>query len=245
MLKMENKFKCKQCEREFIDNNSNFNRIFCSNKCKYKGMGYKISQSIMGHSVSIDARKKISLAFKGKTYEEIMGKKKAKLMRNIRHNKFIGKGNPFYNKTHSEETKERMSLLKLDKTHEEIMGKENAEKWHDKMSGVNSPMWKGGYSIKDYKNFTNRFKNLVRKRDNQICMLCGNHREKMNTALSIHHIDYNKHNSMPENCISLCFDCHAKTNYNRKYWINHFQSLMHDRYNYEYSEKDEVIIQYA
>lgn len=191
--------------------------------------GIKFSKK---HSENIS--KSLIGKFKGKTYEEIMGEKKAKEMKELRRLKYSGKDNPFYNKKHSEKTRKLMSSLKLNKTHEEIMGIENAQKWKERMSGKNSPLWKGGYSIKDYKNFTKKIKNYIRKRDNQICMLCGKHREKMNTALSVHHIDYDKHNSVPENCVALCFDCHAKTNYNRKHWITFFQSLLKERYGYEH-----------
>ena len=37
--------------------------------------------------------------------------------------------------------------------------------------------------------------------------------------------DYNKKNCDPTNLITLCRFCHAKTNYNRNYWMNYFQSL--------------------
>jgi hypothetical protein len=69
--------------------------------------------------------------------------------------------------------------------------------------------------------------------------------EKMNTSLSVHHIDYNKYNSIPQNCISLCFDCHAKTNFNRKYWISFFQNKLTDCYGYKYSDKGEIILKYV
>lgn len=35
-------------------------------------------------------------------------------------------------------------------------------------------------------------------------------------------IDYDKDNLDPNNLISLCNSCHAKTNKNRDYWINLF-----------------------
>lgn len=183
--------------------------------------------------------------FKGKTYEEIMGEDKAKETKKLKSNKFSGTGNPFYNKKHKNLTKEIMSKLKANKTHKEIMGKENAKSWKQKMSGENSPLWKGGYSVKDYKNFTNLFKRKIRQRDNQICMTCGIHREKLKTALSIHHIDYNKQNSIPQNCISLCNSCHSKTNYNTKHWISFFQQILTEKYSYKYSKDQEVIIEYA
>lgn len=102
--------------------------------------------------------------------------------------------------------------------------------------------WQGGLSFEPYdKNFNKKFKIAVRKRDNQICMLCGIHREKLNRAFDVHHIDYNKLMSVPQNCISLCKVCHVKTNFNRKSWVTFFQSLLSDKYDYNYIENDIVI----
>ena len=46
---------------------------------------------------------------------------------------------------------------------------------------------------------------------------------------------------MLQNCISLCGSCHSKTNINRKYWINFFQEMLSDRYNYKY-ENNNIIV---
>jgi len=198
-----------------------------------------------GKERSLETKQKVGEFFRGKTYEEIMGKENAKIRKREHSERHSGEGNPFYNKKHSKNMRKQLSSLKFGKTHEEIMGKENADGWHEKMSGENSTMWKGGYSIKDYKKFTNLFRNAVRKRDNNVCMMCGKHREKMKTALSVHHIDYNKGNTTPQNCISLCFECHAKTNFNRVDWIPFFQNKLSKYYGYCYSDKNEVIIKYA
>lgn len=110
-------------------------------------------------------------------------------------------------------------------------------------SGEENSMWKGGISFEPYDiNFNKKFKREIRKRDNQVCMLCGIHKEKLNRALSIHHINYNKELSIPENCISLCISCHGKTNDNRNHWTKFFQSLLSERYNYSYSENLEPIL---
>lgn len=250
---MKIKFECKQCKKEFNDTKSHHPVLFCSNKCRNNFRRNKTWEELFGiekaNHMKIFSNKhkeKISKSligkFKGKTYEEIMGEKRAKERKEQNKKRMIGKNNPFYNKKHSDTTKKLMSSLKLNKTHEEIMGIENSQKWKERMSGKNSPLWKGGYSIKDYKNFTKKIKNYIRKRDNQVCMMCGKHREKMDTALSVHHIDYNKHNSVPENCVALCFDCHAKTNYNRKHWISFFQSLLTERYDYNYKEVEYSIV---
>lgn len=117
--------------------------------------------------------------------------------------------------------------------------KENLSK---RITGENNWNWQGGISrCKHDKFFNNKFKRLIRKRDNQICMLCGVHREKLKRALDVHHVNYDKLFTVPQNCISLCLSCHSKTNKNRKYWINFFQDLLTEKYSYQYSENKVVM----
>ena len=111
------------------------------------------------------------------------------------------------------------------------------------VTGEKNGQWQDGKSFEPYtKEFNNRFKRSVRKRDNQICMLCGIHREKSSKTLCVHHINYDKELSVPQNCLCLCNSCHTKTNSNRKYWISFFQSLLSEKYGYEYSKDQEIII---
>ena len=91
-------------------------------------------------------------------------------------------------------------------------------------TGINKhPNWKGGTSFGKYSpDFGIRFRRLIRKRDNQICMLCGIHTEKLYRALDVHHIDYRKTNHNPANLITLCHLCHAKTQFRREAWLCYF-----------------------
>jgi len=114
---------------------------------------------------------------------------------------------------------------------------------HADVSGNKNPNWRGGISYDPYDlNWTPKFKRTIRKRDNQVCMLCGIHREKLNRAFDVHHINYDKKLSIPQNCISLCKLCHNKTNGNREHWTKFFQSLLSEKYGYQYSKEEEVII---
>jgi hypothetical protein len=133
------------------------------------------------------------------------------------------------------------------RTYEEIYGNEIAlivrKKHSASLQGINLEEWKNFINSGDYsQNWNNKFKRLIRKRDNYICMICGVHSEKLNRALYIHHINYDKRLTIPENCISLCIKCHGKTNWNRKHWIKFFQSLLINKYNYKY-ENEQVILE--
>jgi len=115
-------------------------------------------------------------------------------------------------------------------------------------TGELSPRWQGGISFEPYDiRFTNKFKRKIRKRDNQICMMCGIHREKLLRALDVHHINYNKKMTIPQNCISLCRKCHnglVHGDKNKlKHWIPFFQDIMSKHYGYQYSENSEIILE--
>ena len=98
-----------------------------------------------------------------------------------------------------------------------------------KLTGSNHPSWQGGISQKYKKGYTNTYshkfnKNLKKSvliRDDYNCTYCKNIDD-----LSIHHIDYNKHNSNPENLITTCRSCNGKFNFNREFWKIFWQSFM-------------------
>ena len=93
--------------------------------------------------------------------------------------------------------------------------------WHFfNMRGVRHPSWNGGN--KKYANsFNDYLKKQIIDRDNKHCILCGE-----TDRLRIHHIDYNKMNSSKNNLITLCFDCHNFTNWNKTFWIQLFTYIM-------------------
>lgn len=183
--------------------------------------------------------------FQGKTYEEIYGKEKA-----IKTKGKISQSEK--GKIVSEESKEKMKVARLGKSWEEIMGKEKAEELRIKHSkfmsenqfGENNPSWAGGKSYEPYdKKFCNKFKHLIRKRDNYICMKCNKHQEKEQRSLEVHHINYDKLCSLPQNCVTLCHKCNVEANRNRECWTKFFQSLLAERYGYKYSESREIILE--
>ena len=72
--------------------------------------------------------------------------------------------------------------------------------------------------------------------------MCGVHREKLSIALLVHHINYDKLLTIPENCCALCMRCNLEVNKNRSHWTKFFQSLLSEKYGYKYSEQGEIIL---
>ena len=94
------------------------------------------------------------------------------------------------------------------------------------VSGKGNPNWRGGISFELYgTEFNKKLKNKIIKRDNYICQICGIKEIDLNERLTIHHIDYDKKNNNLNNLISLCRNCHGKTNFNREYWKQQLQLI--------------------
>ena len=109
-----------------------------------------------------------------------------------------------------------------------------------------NPRWLGGISFESYTpDFHRTFKQKIRERDNKCCIVCNKPEEELKEKLSIHHIDYNKKNSFFQNCVSLCRSCHTITNNNREKWKTFFQSLLKDRYSYEYTQDQKIILDFT
>ena len=84
--------------------------------------------------------------------------------------------------------------------------------------GENHWNWQGGLSLEAYGlDFDDKLKKAVRKRDNYTCAICGEV-WRGEDRFHVHHINYCKTDNRPENLITLCRDCHIKTNHNRKHW---------------------------
>jgi hypothetical protein len=86
------------------------------------------------------------------------------------------------------------------------------------MIGEGHPNWKGGISCEPYCDAwaDKEYKESIKKRDNHQCQNpdCW----QTSKRLTVHHIDYNKKNCVPENLITLCNSCNIRANYNRNYW---------------------------
>ena len=107
-------------------------------------------------------------------------------------------------------------------------GAEIRQRWSDGMMGENNPQWRGGISFEPYDPGFNTEKKLaVRARDRFTCMFCG--KPEIDQAHCVHHIDYDKKNSEMDNLITLCSNCHPKTNTNREYWTTVLSEIVQTR----------------
>ena len=196
---------------------------------------------------SLETKLKMSLAAKGK-YKSEEHKKNLSLSK-------IGKPNlALKNKPKSEEHRKKISVTRKKLFAEGKLishskgipkSKEQKIKQSESMKGKNNPNYRGGIQYEPYDNNWNKnFKNLIRKRDNQVCMNCGKHREQLKYSLDVHHINYNKQLSVKENCISLCHNCHSLTQINRKYWTELFYNKLSKLYGYKYDENKNIIFQF-
>lgn len=173
-------------------------KYVCSEETKEKirksRLGKKfpnLSKARMGHFVSDEAKKKMSLAKKGKPS----------------WNKG-GKGHQAWNKG------KKWSPEVLQKLSDSHKGKKMPLETRIKISNANKGKYfvAKGYSV----DWTKTLRLSIKERDRFVCQICND--RQMDISFSVHHIDYDKKNCNPTNLMTLCKTCHTKTNHNRKYW---------------------------
>jgi hypothetical protein len=212
---------CELCNEEFIISNTKRDRQkrFCNRICSTRHMGLNnkgrqrsqewkhmmsrrnsgSNNPFYGRKHSEEFKQQLSDKRKGISYEEKYGIKKAQLLSNAHSERMTGEGNPFYGRQHSWETR-----IKISKNHAD-------------MKRENNPAWCGGLSDQKYPSRWNRIlRETIRRRDNYICAIC------FCFGIDVHHIDYDKFNCNENNLITLCRNCHIKTNFKRDYWKNYF-----------------------
>ncbi len=189
-----------------------------------------ITKGMLGKHHSKESRRKMGEFRKGKKPYEMTDEIRKNISEATKKQWKLGKlkGCPKGRK-HTQEAKKRMS-----ETHKSLGTRPpiyRGEKHYFfgkgyLIKGENNPNWQGGKSFEPYGlDWTDDLKDSIRKRDNYICQLCGIHQDELNYKLSCHHIDYDKDNLNPDNLITLCRNCHTKTNFNRNYWVDYFKPL--------------------
>lgn len=140
----------------------------------------------------------------------------------------------------SEETKRKMSESRkgrvmareaVERTRQANLGSRRTLESRQKMSEAQkarfqreSPWNKGIGSFAPYTpEFTNELRDYIRERDGWTCRICGKHQREEVRKLQVHHIDYDKSHSCPDNLVALCMRCHSDTtNGDRGYWSEFF-----------------------
>ena len=112
------------------------------------------------------------------------------------------------------------------------LSKEHIQKLKDSHTGKTGELasnWQDGKSFEIYpKEFNKELKQQILERDNYTCQYPGC--TEIHDRLHVHHIDYDKKNSNPENLVILGTSCHTKTNgKNRQYWTEFYQNIMMNR----------------
>ena len=214
-------------------------RISSSNRKVSEETKMKISKAAKGRSISIETREKIRkkligrIGLRGRIFSKETKNKMAIAAKNRKIHGHTGF-------KHSEITKD-IIRKKVTGNKNNLgkyrIGKPWTEEQKERVRGINSHSWKGGASLTRYdRKFDKRFKSQIRNRDDNTCQVCLLNKSK---SLDVHHIDYNKKNSVIENCIALCKKCHMKTNHNRETWNTFFNFLLFEKYNYD-NKKTEV-----
>lgn len=194
-----------------------------------------------------ETKKKLSIAFKGRKLSPEWIKKMSKSL----------KGRKVWNKGLTKQTDER--IRKSDELRRATRIRDGTYiAWN---KGITSQIdkripykerhgnWMGGISFEPYtSDFDDMFKEQIKERDNLACQLCNLSEEDSvllcKRGLVVHHIDYNKKNSFPQNCVTLCNRCNVLVNKDREIWTKHFQELLKKLHNYEYTEDQKIILDF-
>ena len=187
---------------------------FCNNEVERP-----LSDGKKGKSCGCVHDKLISESKKGKSRTE---ETKQKIKEN--HTHLIGKNSPLFGRKYSIEHRQKLSKTRVEKG---LSKGKNSPFYGKKFMGKDNPNWNNGSSFEPYApEFNKPLKQQILERDNYTCQ-DPNCKHKSN-KLAIHHIDYNKQNNNPENLITLCAKCHGKSNFNRKYFIEFYRSLINN-----------------
>lgn len=173
--------------------------------------GDKISKAKMGHPVSFDTRKKISLILKGRKLPKEVREKmsKSNLGRKVSEETRKKISNANLGRKYSEEHKRKLSMAHKGKT---IASKGVSRLW---MRGSNNHNWKGGTYGTERSCLMGRveyklWRESVFKRDNYTCIWCGQKGGKLNADHIQLWKDFPELRFAIDNGRTLCVGCHKK-----------------------------------
>jgi len=213
---------CEKCNNEFERKNK---QRFCSKNCQKEWQSQITWEERIGKQRAKEIRQKRSKQVSGENNPSCRPEVSQKISESLKtyliKNPRIGELNHFFSKKHSDETKKHLSESKKGKW--AYTSKQYELLCQNSLSGENHPNWKGGTSFEPYsKEWTKKLKTHIKQTYDNKCLICN----KNNVRLAVHHIDYNKKNCTEQNLIPLCYSCHSKTNYNRDSWIKVISELI-------------------
>ena len=210
------RFKNQEYLKRYVGKNNPFYGKHHSNITK-KNMS-KFRKGKISYIPNEMTKKKISETWKQKYKKGVINPMKGKERPDFK----LRRKDLFFEKKRLKNFKESpnttVNSLKLKQEFSKRMRENNPTKGKE-----NHTNWKGGISFEPYSiEFDNKLKEKIRKRDNYTCQECKEIQPPGHN-FAIHHIDYNKKNSVETNLITLCRSCHSQTNYRREDWQKYFQ----------------------
>lgn len=189
-----------------------------------------------------------------KTYEEMYGEEKAKIIKEKISLAQQGINNSMYGKHFSEDAikkmsnkhknregywkgKERPDVKERMINNNPMKNKDYVKKSIEKrkrleyegkikhLFGEENPSYKHGLSV-GRKDYNYQFKESLKKKIKERDNYTCQECNNTENILSVHHIDYDKLNNSSYNLITLCLICHGKIQKNREHWKNYFQMKM-------------------
>lgn len=200
-----------------------------------------LSKKLKGRVFTPEWKEKISDSLKGK----FLGVKKGPMPEATKQK--------LRERTFSDETRAKMSAAKKGKP-SPFKGIPKSEEHKQKLraamlgknSGKDSYLWKGGTSFEPYcVKFSRKFKERVRYFFGNTCVECG--APPNGKKLIVHHVNFDKMSCCNDTIplfVPLCNSCHAKTNFNREYWEDHFTDLINKKYGGKCYFSDEELTEY-
>jgi len=224
-FRKERTVKCLTCGKEFKTKNKK--RKFCSRECYwYSGLNHPLSKKIKSNCI-ICEKEFYKLPESNKKYCSVTCQRKGHSIYLIEKYKDKVK-KKYYCKDCGKEISGGATRCK--KCFQKYW-KQNIMRLMKKVKGREHGNWQNGISKEPYPfEFDRNLKEKIKKRDNYQCQNCGMTEEEhiivYGVGVSIHHIDYNKKNIKEDNLISLCRQCHGRTNFNREYWQEYFEDKL-------------------
>jgi hypothetical protein len=219
---------CKECGNEFQVYPSQGSQQFCSNECK----------RVWGHSHSTYVATK-KCAYCGQEFNPTPKRRKNRFcstkcgrawQKEAYVGRFVGELSPVYSRVTATcpncGTDFTVKKSQDKRCKDNCCSKKCAKEWASKSGKFaleKNPSWLGGISFEPYPITWNfRLREAIRNRDGRVCQLCGKSEDNNRKHLEVHHIDYNKQHSTPDNLVALCHQCHTRTQSNREQWIELF-----------------------